>query len=288
MGAVSARSITSEKVKSGVFYSSDFCELKHWQYDFVSEGRPAAGYNDCLCVVYVRKGNFLFDLSHNSYDTHSGHVIIDKPDYEYRLRPAAGELTIFNFTNGFYRQYVEDCSLKQAFFFSNPRILSLMLDATPEMDYLHFQILRRAGGAGRLEMDNLVMEMFAQIIALITNEHTPNSLRTSAKPLHLRPIEMAKEYIHENFATDISLYELSDHCCVSPFHFSRIFKKFTSYSPHQYLHNVRLKHGESLLRTTSRLVSDIAFASGFNSLEYFATAFRQRYRMSPSQYRDRK
>jgi AraC-like DNA-binding protein len=212
-------------------------------------------------------------------------VIIDKPDYEYHMRPAAGELTIFNFTNEFYRQYIEDCNLKQAFFFSNPNILSLMLGATAEMDYLHFQIMKRSGGAGRLEMDNLIMEMFSQIIALITNESAGSSFRSSAKPLHLRPVEMAKEYIHENFASDISLYEVSDHCCVSPFHFSRIFKKFTSYSPHQYLHNVRLKHGESLLRTTSHLVSDVAFSSGFNSVEYFATAFRQRYKMSPSKYR---
>lgn len=285
MSAVSARSIASPKISSGVFYSSDFCELKHWQYDFRLEGNTTSGFNDCLCVVYVKKGNFLFDLSRSSYDTHSGHLIIDKPDYEYRMRPAAGELTIFNFTNEFYRQYVDDCDLRHAFFFSNPNILSLMLNATAEMDYLHFQILRRASGAGRLEMDNLVMEMFSKIIELITNESARTSLKSSAKAIHLRPVEMAKEYIQENFASDISLYEISDHCCVSPFHFSRIFKKFTSYSPHQYLHNVRLKHGESLLRTSNRLVSDIAFASGFNSLEYFATAFKQRYKMSPTQYR---
>jgi transcriptional regulator GlxA family with amidase domain len=91
--------------------------------------------------------------------------------------------------------------------------------------------------------------------------------------------------MNENFFNDISLQELSSHCCVSPFHFSRVFKKFTAYSPHQYLLNIRLKHAEMMVRNTHQPLADVCFASGFNSIEHFATTFRQKFKVSPAAYR---
>jgi AraC family transcriptional regulator len=285
MAVISAASVKASKVTSGILYSSDFCELKSWEYDFKKDRSGSQGYNDCLCLVYVRKGDFLFSLAHQSYDTHTGHIVIDKPGYEYDLRPSAGELTIFNFTNDFYNQFVEDCNLKQSFFFSNPDIVSLMIKATAEIDYLYFEIHRRIScRAGKLEIDNLVLEFVKAIVFRLADERI-YPIRNSAKALHLRPVEAAKEYINSKFGQDISLYDLADHCCLSPFHFTRIFKRFTSYTPHQYLQNIRLKHAETLLRSSNLPVYEIALQSGFNSIEYFGTAFKQKFSRTPSQFR---
>jgi AraC family transcriptional regulator len=278
-------SVKANKVTSSILYTSDFCELKSWQYDFQHEQMASKGYNDCLCIVYVKSGNFFFDISRNSYDMYSGHLVIDKPDYEYQLRPATGECTIFNFTDSFYRQLVDDCSLNRSFFFSSPNLLSLMVKSSPEIDYLHFQILNGINQAGKLEIDNYILDFVKSLSSIICNQSLDFPIINSSRRLHLKPIEQAKEFIHARFANDISLFDLSDHCCVSPFHFTRIFKKFTHFTPHQYLQNVRLKHGETLLRTTRWPISDIAISCGFNTVEYFATAFRNKYGQNPSQYR---
>lgn len=286
MGYSASLSVKACKVNSGILYSSDFCEVKNWQYDFQNDHQASQGYNDCLCIVIVKRGNFLFDLGQESYDMHSGYIVIDKPNYEYRLRPSAGECTIFNFTETFYEQLVEDYSLKTSFFFSSPNLLSLVLKSAAETDYLHYRILKSIGKSGKLETDNLILDLATSIASLITNQSLDMSATKYTRQLHLRPIEMAKDYINEHFASDISLFHLADHCCVSPFHFTRVFKKFTRYTPHQYLQNVRLKHGETLLRNTNWQVSDIAIACGFNSVEYFATAFRQKYCVTPTLYRN--
>src|SRR6185503_19416790 len=94
-----------------------------------------------------------------------------------------------------------------------------------------------------------------------------------------------KEYINNNFTSDISLTEIAEYSYVSLFHFSRIFKTFTSSSPHQFLLAIRLQHAAMLLRNSSMPVSDIAFTSGFNSIEYFTAAFRQKYNCPPSKFR---
>ncbi len=277
-----------EKVSSSYLFRSDFYEIKNWEYAFAGDSNSTKGFNDCLCVVFVRTGNFLFDLSRDRYDMHTGHIVIDKPNYEYSLRPSAGACSIFNFTNDFYQGFVEDLNLKHSFFFSNSNILSLMLKATAETEYLHFQIAQRAPTAGKLEIDNLVLEFLYHVLSALDIENGDIAPGNSMKSHHLRIVEAAKEYIINNFTTDISLKEISEHCCVSPFHFSRIFKQFAGYSPHQFLHNVRLKHGEMLLKNnTSLQISDVAVLSGFNSLEYFATAFRQKYKASPTSYRSK-
>lgn len=274
-----------ENVIADYLFQSEFYQVKNWAFDFKEETNSSKGYNDCLCVVIVKKGNFLFDLSKESYDMHTGHIIIDKPNYEYRLRPASGECSIFNFSDDFYKQFIEDLNLRHSFFFANTNILSLLLKSTPETEYLHYQIMKRVADAGKLEMDNLVLELLKQIVSTITNKSLDDELDASLKTHHLITIEKAKEYIHEKFSKDISLYEISNYSCVSPFHFSRIFKKFTSFSPYQYLVGIRLKHAEMLLRSSLMPVSEISFSSGFNSAENFATAFKQKYKMNPTQYR---
>jgi AraC-like DNA-binding protein len=102
---------------------------------------------------------------------------------------------------------------------------------------------------------------------------------------HAQTIERAKEFMNNYFHDDISLNVVARHCHTSPFHFSRLFKKITSNTPHQYLLHLRLSHAELLLRNTSKPITDICFSSGFNSLEHFATMFRSRFKKNPSAYR---
>ena len=276
--------LKADKVISDYIFRSDFYEIKNWAFDFTNEKNASSGFNDCLCVVLVRTGNFRFDLSKQTYDMHTGHVLIDKPDYEYSLRPATGQCSILNFTDDFYHQFTQDLNLNHTFFFSNPNILSMMLKTSPEMEYLHYQLLKSTN-AGKLKMDNIIIELLKMIVNSIMQIPKDDEINGSLKRFHLVTMEKAKEYIHENFNRDISLFEISSYACVSPFYFSRIFKKFTSFSPHQYLQNIRLKHSEMLLKTSIVPVAEVSFQSGFTSADYFATSFRQKYGRSPSDYR---
>jgi AraC-like DNA-binding protein len=234
--------------------------------------------------MFIRNGEFHFDLSKQSHHLHTGHVLIDKPHYEYRLRPSAGECSIINFTQDFYQQFVEDLNLKYAFFFSNPNLLTLMLRTTPGMEYLHYQLFKNTA-VGKLETDNRVIELLRAIVNAITEFPAEDELNAMLKKFHLATIEKAKEYINENFHRDISLFEIASFACVSPFHFSRIFKQFTLFSPHQYLQNIRLKHSEMLLKNSVLPIADVSFHSGFTTAEYFATSFRQKYGMTPTDFR---
>ena len=283
-GMIQKEKLISNHLQSGVLYESGLCEIKNWTYD-LPDRRMARGFNDCLCILYVYQGSFLFDISRQSYTMHSGYVVIDKPGYEYGLRPAAGGCTIFNFASSFYERYLDDLRLRGLFLFANDNFCSVMMRSTAEVDYLHYQLLRQLAHAGRLAVDVLAMELFGQVVAIATNRQEVVNEGELPGGNQLGGIERAKDYVNEHFREDISLQDLSAHCCMSPYHFLRIFKRMTAYTPHQYLLQLRLKHSEILLKNGAAPVTEVAYESGFSSVEYFATTFKSKYGTRPSQYR---
>lgn len=266
-------------------FKADFYQFNHWCFDLEDAGVTHGGYNDCFCFVFVSQGRFAAKLATQAYDLHTGHVLVEKANYEYRLRPAKGACSILNFNADFYEQVQDEYGLRHSFFFGNPNLLTLGLKTSPTIDYLHYQLWQHGRQMDRLQRDQLVLDLIRQVVERMENHSLAEPLSAAYKHFHLTTIEQAKAYLNQAFNRDLSLLDLAGHCCVSPFHLGRLFKACTGYAPHQYLLTIRLTHAERLLRDTSLPVTDVGFASGFNSVEHFVTAFRQRYKQSPSQYR---
>lgn len=72
---------------------------------------------------------------------------------------------------------------------------------------------------------------------------------------------------------------------VSARHLRRVFSAEFGVTPAAFVRTSRLLHAKRLLAQTSLPVTDIAFHAGFASLRTFNTAFRDRYRLSPSSLR---
>lgn len=68
-------------------------------------------------------------------------------------------------------------------------------------------------------------------------------------------------------------------------HLCRCFKKYLNVSPKSYLHAKRLNFASNLLAYSDTKIIDIAFASGFQSMSAFYSAFKKEYDMTPLEYR---
>ena len=71
----------------------------------------------------------------------------------------------------------------------------------------------------------------------------------------------------------------------SRFHFQRIFVQVTGETPGSCQRRVRLERAAHQLLKADRSVTEIAFESGFASLEGFSRAFRKAAGLSPNQFR---
>ena len=272
-----------------ILHQSDFYSITDFKChcDTCSVSQPE--YNHSMCVSFIRKGFFEYQTFRRKDEVHVGRILVSKPGYEHVAGHIDGQpdiTTVFEFTAGFFKE-VQEQYKQAAWFLKNNDIHSLLLQSNPELDYLHDSILKKIEKkrVSNLQIDEMVMEVLEKSINVLTNSKPLPAIADSLKQFHLGTIERAKVYIFDNFNQDILLQKLAQHCLVSPFHFSRIFKSIMNVSPHQYLTRVRLNHAKVLLTTTDQSVTDIAFASGFNSLEHFATAYRQRFKVNPSAYR---
>lgn len=72
---------------------------------------------------------------------------------------------------------------------------------------------------------------------------------------------------------------------MSPFHFSREFKRETGHTPRAYLRRARLERAKRLLAADDRPVTEVALECGFCSASHLATSFARAFRMPPSRYR---
>ncbi len=68
-------------------------------------------------------------------------------------------------------------------------------------------------------------------------------------------------------------------------HLRRIFQAAHGVAPHDYLTTQRLLLAKQLLTDTTQPVTQVALASGFESLRRFNAAFAERYRLSPTALR---
>ena len=83
----------------------------------------------------------------------------------------------------------------------------------------------------------------------------------------------------------VALPALADKLGVTDRHLRRIFQATHGVAPHAYLTTQRLLLAKQLLTDTVQHITQVALASGFDSLRRFNAAFVERYRFNPTQLR---
>jgi AraC-like DNA-binding protein len=83
----------------------------------------------------------------------------------------------------------------------------------------------------------------------------------------------------------IRLKEVADLVCMSESNFCKFFKKATSTTFSDYINDLRINEACNLLLFSDYSISEIAHASGFESLSYFNRVFLKKKQTTPSLFR---
>jgi transcriptional regulator GlxA family with amidase domain len=104
-------------------------------------------------------------------------------------------------------------------------------------------------------------------------------------PALLRRLLRAKDRIDAASHEAWPVSRLAEVSGVSETHFAHAFKQAFGIPPHRYLLTRRIEQATTLLRDTERPITDIAFATGWESLGTFGRTFRDITGKSPSALR---
>ena len=98
-------------------------------------------------------------------------------------------------------------------------------------------------------------------------------------------LQIMMQYIHDHYQEELTLQKIADAASISKSSALQIFQTGIHCSPVSYLIQYRLAQAADLLYTTRKPVSAIALETGFTSAGYFCRKFKERYQMSPNEYR---
>lgn len=93
------------------------------------------------------------------------------------------------------------------------------------------------------------------------------------------------KYIDKNYQERITLDSLAKLTHTSKYYLSHAFKEYNGQSIIDYLIDRRIKEASILLRTTNHPIGAIAQMVGYETTSYFSSAFKNRMKMSPLNYR---
>jgi AraC family transcriptional regulator len=106
-------------------------------------------------------------------------------------------------------------------------------------------------------------------------------------PRPFRQLQPVLAFAATHLDEDLSLGALADQAGLSTFHLHRVFTEVTGETPKHFTLRLRLGRAAVLLLATQESVLDIALSCGFQSHEAFCRAFRLRFGIAPSAYRER-
>jgi len=215
---------------------------------FNSEQVHQADFSDCNYhrrLLLEIDADFLdtYSLSINSFSVkdffreNAGIFHLEKKSHHYK-----------HVLNGFTRM-IDETTNKSSYFetmlyFEVLQLLIFLQRTSSELTFTKFEISEGYSGIVKKAID-----------FINTNLHTPLSLETIAKELHVN-----KSYL------------------------SRIFKSTTSANLHEYLNIQRVRKAQILLTTTEKEISEISELIGFNSVTYFQRIFKKHTGTTPNKY----
>ena len=137
--------------------------------------------------------------------------------------------------------------------------------------------------SGRLFLDSVEQALAVALVNGYALRH--RSVQTYRGGLGSGRLRRIKEFVDAKMDDDLTLCEMAQSVELSTAHFSRMFRKSTGETPHQFLLRQRVERAKEMLRSADARVMDVAVACGFKTQQHFAQIFRRVCGASPTEFR---
>jgi len=145
---------------------------------------------------------------------------------------------------------------------------------------------RAVGGADRLYAEAVATALSAHLLKhYAASEGSPVDGATGN--LARSELRRVTEYIEEYLVRNPSLTELAEEVGMNRYRFSRLFKRSTGLSPHQYVIARRVEKAKRLLGLEGSSLHEVALGTGFADQSHLTRHFKRLVGVTPGEFRRR-
>lgn len=241
-----------------------------YHFSYRSEIGRFPSYHDTFFMFYILSGSMSVSIGHTEPTmVHAGQlVLMDCRNVHEYCAVTPVEFVWVHFNGADSRALYEQIIKNYGHFFTPADVFQL--------DRQLLNIVHSCADERALSEIQQSQAIYTALTSLLTpvGHQLPNSL-----------IQHALDFIHDHLAEDLSVQAVAHAVGLSASHFSRLFRRETGYSPHEYLVLQRITRAKMLLSTTNLTIKEISFRTGYNSEANFIHAFSARVGCSPGMFR---
>lgn len=242
-------------------------------------------FHDAPELIYVASGEVCAYINDEKINLCKGDIILIGSDAAHCLENVnSAEITYIQAEEESFFGYPDyaEHSCFYAFVLSQNQKPYMILTGQNELSDIFFAIQKEIDE--KLDCYELYVKAYIDLIATFMRRNsffTRPDEHTNDKIQSLFPVA---EYIEKNFASPITLNELSSTAFLSRYELCRKFKAVTGKTTVDYINYVRLRRAKQLLKEEMS-ITEIAVSCGFSSVQYFNRIFKKNNGCSPLKYR---
>lgn len=233
--------------------------------------------HDAIEMVYVTKGTLELGVGQELYHMEKGDFGIVFPNMIHHYQVFGG------------------CESRALYILVSPKILPNYMEDMQKFcpnypviskECLHVDVIKAVKSLIDVEKENKrLIQAYVQMIFA----HLFSEMEMVEKDVVAEDdiIYRSVEYVAKNFRGKITLDEMASDLGINKYALSRLFSKTFHCNFVTYVNGVRLNYAVSMLDGTTESITNICYDCGFDSQRTFNRVFKDRYRVTPREYRNR-
>jgi AraC-like DNA-binding protein len=230
-------------------------------------------------IIYLAKGGGEFESkSAGKRQLKEGDVFFLFPGEWHRYRPekSTGWLEYWIGFEGTLTTFFNHCEYVSP---KNPIIHIGQSEKLIQMYEKIIELLNEENIATLFLMSGVACHIFSYVIG------EKISQQNGYTQVHKDMVEYAKKIIRDNLSERITPEQLAEQLDTTYYSLRRVFTKYTGFTPEDYIADFKLFSAKDLLKTRSLTIKEIAAQTGFLNETHFSKAFKDKFFLSPSEYR---
>jgi AraC-like DNA-binding protein len=247
---------------------------------------PRFHYHNHYEIYYLFAGERHYYVENRTYHLTKGSMIFIKKNdiHKTLLGGKDHERSVIYFTDRFLeRHQASELELLLSPFHDDHRVISFNHMEQNYIENLIFQMKNEYAEAGRKGREIYFEALLVQLLLYAARKHAEPA-ETPYVPMNQKISEVI-DYCNANFTKPLSMEGVSAQFFISPFHFSRLFKRYTGFTFTEYVNTLRIREAQRLLRETKLKVIEIGEQVGYVNITHFNRKFKQVAAMSPMEYK---